>query len=135
MKRCWWPGDDELYVRYHDEEWGRPVVDDRRLFEKICLEGFQSGLSWLTILRKRENFRTAFKNFDPDVEIGSGSTDVLLGAYHTGSIDMAGDFQWFVQGLWQHHVATQHKTRPRLDFDTPISNSIATELLVAGHGT
>ena len=65
MKRCWWPGEDELYIRYHDEEWGRPVVDDRRLFEKICLEGFQSGLSWITILRKRDNFRKAFRNFDP----------------------------------------------------------------------
>ena len=65
MKRCWWPGEDPLYVRYHDEEWGRPVTDDRRLFEKICLEGFQSGLSWLTILRKRENFREAFAGFDP----------------------------------------------------------------------
>ena len=65
MKRCWWPGEDELYIRYHDTEWGRPVTDDRRLFEKICLEGFQSGLSWLTILRKRENFRNAFAGFDP----------------------------------------------------------------------
>ncbi|MDK9695935.1 MAG: DNA-3-methyladenine glycosylase I [Siculibacillus sp.] len=64
--RCWWPGDDELYRRYHDEEWGRPVGDDRRLFEKLCLEGFQSGLSWLTILRKRENFRRAFAGFDPE---------------------------------------------------------------------
>jgi DNA-3-methyladenine glycosylase I len=63
--RCWWPGADPLYVRYHDEEWGFPVVDDRRLFEKVCLEGFQAGLSWLTILRKRENFRKAFANFDP----------------------------------------------------------------------
>jgi DNA-3-methyladenine glycosylase I len=54
---CTWPGTDDLYIRYHDEEWGRPVVDDTRLFEKICLEGFQSGLSWITILRKRENFR------------------------------------------------------------------------------
>jgi len=65
MKRCSWPGTDDLYLRYHDEEWGRPVADDRRLFEKICLEGFQSGLSWLTILRKRDNFRRAFKDFDP----------------------------------------------------------------------
>jgi DNA-3-methyladenine glycosylase I len=65
MKRCSWPGTDDLYLRYHDEEWGRPVADDRRLFEKICLEGFQSGLSWLTILRKRDNFRCAFKDFDP----------------------------------------------------------------------
>ena len=62
--RCAWPGSDELYRHYHDHEWGRPVADDRRLFEKICLEGFQSGLSWLTILRKRENFREAFDGFD-----------------------------------------------------------------------
>lgn len=62
--RCWWCGDDPEYVRYHDEEWGKPVRDDRALFEKICLEGFQSGLSWITILRKRENFRRAFHNFD-----------------------------------------------------------------------
>ncbi|MFZ9795643.1 MAG: DNA-3-methyladenine glycosylase I, partial [Ilumatobacteraceae bacterium] len=62
--RCWWCGDDSLYVEYHDREWGRPVHDDTRLFEKICLEGFQSGLSWLTILRKRENFRRAFAGFD-----------------------------------------------------------------------
>ena len=64
MNRCWWCGTDPLYVRYHDEEWGAPVTDDRRLFEKICLEGFQSGLSWLTILRKRDNFRAAFADFD-----------------------------------------------------------------------
>jgi DNA-3-methyladenine glycosylase I len=65
MKRCTWPGTDELYLSYHDQEWGRPVTDDRRLFEKICLEGFQSGLSWITILRKRDNFRRAFAGFDP----------------------------------------------------------------------
>ena len=62
--RCWWCGTDPLYVGYHDDEWGRPVTDDTRLFEKICLEGFQAGLSWLTILRKREHFRTAFHGFD-----------------------------------------------------------------------
>ena len=62
--RCWWCGTDPLYQRYHDEEWGRPVRDDRRLFEKLCLEGFQAGLSWLTILRKREAFRAAFADFD-----------------------------------------------------------------------
>jgi DNA-3-methyladenine glycosylase I len=62
--RCWWCGDIPEYVSYHDTEWGFPVTDDRRLFEKICLEGFQSGLSWLTILRKREGFRRAFAEFD-----------------------------------------------------------------------
>jgi DNA-3-methyladenine glycosylase I len=63
-KRCWWCGSDAAYIRYHDEEWGVPTADDRSLFEKVCLEGFQSGLSWLTILRKREAFRNAFANFD-----------------------------------------------------------------------
>jgi DNA-3-methyladenine glycosylase I len=63
VERCWWCGTDPLYVRYHDEEWGKPVKEDNRLFEKICLEGFQAGLSWLTILRKRENFRRAFAGF------------------------------------------------------------------------
>lgn len=74
--RCWWPGDAEDYLHYHDQEWGRPTVDDHRLFEKICLEGFQSGLSWLTILRKRENFRTAFANFDFDEVAKYGESDV-----------------------------------------------------------
>lgn len=64
VSRCFWAGSDDLYLRYHDEEWGRAVYDDQRLFEKICLEGFQCGLSWLTILKKRENFRTAFLDFD-----------------------------------------------------------------------
>ena len=64
LKRCWWCGEDEQYIRYHDTEWGRPVADDQRLYEKICLEGFQAGLSWLTILRKRAAFRAAFDNFD-----------------------------------------------------------------------
>jgi len=63
-ERCWWTGDDPLYVAYHDRELGFPVRDDRRLFEKICLEGFQAGLSWRTILGKREAFREAFAGFD-----------------------------------------------------------------------
>lgn len=74
--RCWWPGEDPLYVAYHDSEWGRPVDDDQRLFEKLSLEGFQSGLSWLTILRKRPNFRRAFADFDPAIVAGFGDEDV-----------------------------------------------------------
>ncbi len=62
--RCFWCAADPLYQAYHDDEWGRPVTDDTRLFEKVCLEGFQAGLSWLTILRKREAFRRAFSGFD-----------------------------------------------------------------------
>ena len=65
VTRCWWPGDDSLYQAYHDGEWALPHANDVRTFEKMCLEGFQAGLSWLTVLRKRENFRRAFKGFDP----------------------------------------------------------------------
>src|SRR5205807_1116224 len=75
VARCWW-GDSDDMRRYHDTEWGRPVADDRRLFEKICLEGFMSGLSWLTILRKRENFRAAFAGFDPAAVARFTSRDV-----------------------------------------------------------
>ena len=63
--RCKWPGEDPLYMAYHDQEWGVPEYDSRALFEKLILDGFQAGLSWITILRKRENFRKAFRNFDP----------------------------------------------------------------------
>ncbi len=63
--RCGWSTGDPLYIKYHDEEWGTPLHDDRKLFEMLILEGFQAGLSWITILRKRENFRQAFDGFDP----------------------------------------------------------------------
>jgi len=66
VKRCWWCGDDELYQHYHDHEWGVPVHDERDLFEFLCLEGAQAGLSWITILRKREHYRQAFDYFDAD---------------------------------------------------------------------
>jgi DNA-3-methyladenine glycosylase I len=74
-KRCW-STTDELYLAYHDEEWGRPVTDERGLLERLCLEGFQSGLSWLTILRKREGFRAAFAGFDPETVARFGARDV-----------------------------------------------------------
>ncbi len=74
--RCWWCGDDPGYVTYHDREWGRPVRDDRALFEKLSLEAFQAGLSWLTILRKRPAFRHAFSDFDVEVVSRFGPDDV-----------------------------------------------------------
>jgi DNA-3-methyladenine glycosylase I len=77
LARCWWGGgEDPLYREYHDREWGRPSADDRRLFEKLTLEGFQSGLSWLTILRKRPNFRRAFADFDVARVAAFGAADV-----------------------------------------------------------
>ena len=95
VSRCWWAGSDPLYLRYHDEEWGRPVTNDSRLFEKICLEGFQAGLSWLTILRKREAFRRAFADFDISRLARFGARDItrLLGdagiVRHRGKIESA----------------------------------------------
>jgi DNA-3-methyladenine glycosylase I len=74
--RCWWGASTPEYVAYHDEEWGQPVHDSRALFEKLCLEAFQSGLSWLTILRKRENFRAAFAGFDIERVAAFGDDDV-----------------------------------------------------------
>lgn len=91
--RCAWCGDDAVYVAYHDREWGFPVREDRRLYEKVCLEGFQSGLSWLTILKKRANFRTAFAGFDFARVARFGKRDVtrLLGdagiVRHRGKIE------------------------------------------------
>ncbi|MFM9131531.1 MAG: DNA-3-methyladenine glycosylase I [Actinomycetota bacterium] len=91
--RCWWCGSDPLYVAYHDTEWGRPVTDADRLFEKICLEGFQSGLAWITVLRKRERFREVFDGFGIDAVARMGSSDVerLLGdagiIRHRGKIE------------------------------------------------
>jgi DNA-3-methyladenine glycosylase I len=76
VARCWWVAEPEIYRDYHDTVWGRATVDDHLLFEKICLEGFQAGLSWLTILRKRENFRRAFAGFDPETVAGFGDSDV-----------------------------------------------------------
>ena len=93
--RCWWGASSPDYERYHDEEWGRPVRHDRDIYERLVLEGFQSGLSWLTILRKRENFRAAFRDFDIETVAGFGKRDVnrLLGdagiVRHRGKIDAA----------------------------------------------
>jgi DNA-3-methyladenine glycosylase I len=75
-QRCNWAGSEEIYLNYHDAEWGRPVTDETRLFEKLCLEGFQSGLSWLTILKKRENFRKAFRGFEIGKVAKMGDKDI-----------------------------------------------------------
>ena len=90
--RCW-PTSDPLYIAYHDEEWGRPVRDERGLYERLCLEGFQSGLAWITILRKREAFRKGFAGFDPErvARFGEREVERLLGdagiVRHRGKIE------------------------------------------------
>ena len=94
LVRCW-PTADPAYLAYHDEEWGRPVRDERGLYERLCLEGFQSGLSWLTILRKREAFRAAFAGFDPErvARFGERDAERLLAdagiVRHRGKIEAA----------------------------------------------
>ena len=91
--RCPWGGSTVEYIAYHDDEWGRPVGDEIRVYEKLCLEGFQAGLSWITILRKRPAFRAAFHGFDPSIVARYGSADVdrLLGdagiVRHRGKIE------------------------------------------------
>lgn len=104
--RCPWAGNSPEYVAYHDTEWGRPVVDDVAIFEKLCLEGFQSGLAWITILRKREHFRAAFAGFDPHRVAAFGEGDVvrLLGdagiVRHRGKIEATITNARAVVALW-----------------------------------
>jgi len=132
--RCFWQGGAPDYQDYHDREWGRPVVDDFRLFEKICLEGFQSGLSWLTILRKRENFRRGFARFDFDKVARFGDKDIerLLAdagiVRHRGKIEstinnaqrareVVGEAGSLAAYFWRFEP--DPKTRPkRLDWET-----------------
>ena len=149
-ERCW-PATDPLYVAYHDEEWGRPVVDERGLYERFCLEGFQAGLSWLTILRKRESFRGAFAGFDPDLVAQFGERDVqrLLGdagiVRHRGKIEAAianarGTLALRDEGTPLHELVWLHRPRrtkaPRSFADmpptTPESTALSKELKRAG---
>ena len=95
--RCIWATDDGLYRRYHDEEWGRPVRSDTRLFEKLCLEGFQSGLSWLTILRKREAFRAAFSGFAIERVAAYGPAEVERLLHDEGIVRHRGKIEATIQ--------------------------------------
>ena len=146
--RCWWPGDDEGYLAYHDYEWGRPVTDDNRLFEKLCLEGFQSGLSWLTILRKRDNFRAAFRGFDiaAVAAFGPGDVERLLGdagiVRHRGKIvsavnnarraleviDEFGSLAAYIWGWEPNPAAAPPTSKDALPASTPESAALARDL-------
>jgi len=145
LVRCW-TSSDPLYDAYHDEEWGRPVRDERGLYERLCLEGFQSGLSWLTILRKREGFRAAFEGFDPDTVARFGEHDVerLLQdasiVRHRGKIEaaianaratvaMRGDTPLH-ELLWSFAPETHATPRTTVDWhaSTPESKALAKEL-------
>ena len=141
--RCAWGASTPEYVTYHDTEWGFGVIDDHRLFEKLCLEGFQSGLSWLTILRKRENFRVAFAGFDPVTVAAFGEPDVdrLLAdagiVRHQGKIraainnakralDLVGEFGSVAAYVWPH--ATFGAAPIELPASTATSTAISKDL-------
>jgi DNA-3-methyladenine glycosylase I len=142
--RCWWGASNEDYERYHDEEWGRPVRDDRGLYERMVLEGFQSGLSWLTILRKRENFRAAFAGFDIETVAGFGEGDVarLLAdagiVRHRGKIEAAianavaarvlhADGESLAELIWSY-APTGRRRAPRSVDDLPAITPESTAL-------
>ncbi len=150
LVRCW-PTTDPDYIRYHDEEWGRPVRDERGIYERLCLEGFQSGLSWLTILRKRPAFRAAFADFEPDRVAAFDDADVerLLGdagiVRHRGKIEatianaratvaLRGTGQPLHELVWAHAPAEHSAPRGPGDFQasTPESTALSKKLRVAG---
>jgi len=153
LKRCPWPGSDPLYVAYHDEEWGVPERDDRALYEKLVLDGFQAGLSWITILRKREAFRRAFDGFEPEkiarypqkkvaalmqdagivrnrmkIEGSISSARAWLDMMEAGPGFSA--FLWdFVDGK---PIVNRYRSMSQVPAETPISRAISKELKSRG---
>ena len=151
MRRCWWATSDPLYVAYHDHEWGRPATDDHRLYEKLALEGFQAGLSWLTILRKRPHFRAAFADFDPAAVARFGTRDVrrLLAdagiVRHRGKIEAAianarhvvaaqREFGSFAAYVWRFAppAADPPASRTAIASETEASRALARDLKTRG---
>ncbi|HSS08797.1 MAG TPA: DNA-3-methyladenine glycosylase I [Acidimicrobiales bacterium] len=145
VRRCWWAVSDPAYVSYHDDEWGLPVADDVKLFEKLTLEGFQAGLSWLTILRKRPRFREAFSNFDIDAIARYTDRDVdrLLAdagiVRHRGKITstinnarqaavVRDEFGSLAAFVWRFEPAKASSGRQPIPSETPESRALSGEL-------
>lgn len=150
--RCPWPGADPLYLAYHDTEWGVPEYDSRALWEKLILDGFQAGLAWITILRKRDGFRSAFAGFEPEVVARFGEADVqrLLGdagiIRHRGKIEgtirnaqaylKISEKQPFADFLWRHLdgrvLQNGFRSTAEVPAETAISRAMSKELKAAG---
>jgi DNA-3-methyladenine glycosylase I len=150
--RCWWPGVDPLYVQYHDTDWGVPEPDGRALFEKLVLDGFQAGLSWITILRKRENFRAAFDGFDAEriVRYDRAKLDSLMqdagivrnrakieGIVGSARVYLAIEAQeGFARYLWKHvdgkPIQSNLQSRAGVPTQTKISETISKDLKKRG---
>lgn len=151
-KRCHWPGTDPLYVAYHDEEWGVPEFDDRALFEKLLLDGFQAGLSWITILRKRDNFRAAFDGFDTEkmarykpkkIELLMQDAGIVRNRMKIESAVKSAqswiaiqEREGFSHFLWKHLDGRPQQNKPRTSKDIPaeteLSKKISKELRKEG---
>lgn len=151
--RCSWAGDDPLYQKYHDEEWGVPNHDDRHLFEMLILEGAQAGLSWITILRRREGYRAAFANFDPQVVAGFDEADIDRLLADTAIIrnrakirssivnaqaflKMQEEFGSFNQYLWNfvdgHQIVNDWDELGQMPAETELSRTISKDLKSRG---
>jgi DNA-3-methyladenine glycosylase I len=149
-RRCW-TSSDPLYVAYHDEEWGRPVTDERGLLERLCLEGFQSGLSWLTILKKRQNFRAAFADFDAEQVARFGKREITRLLHDTGIVRHRGKIEAAIANargtlglrergtsldelIWSHRPARHRSPRRPEEWQptTPESVALSKELKRAG---
>lgn len=155
LTRCEWPGNDELYIEYHDTEWGVPLIGDQEMFERICLEGFQAGLSWITILKRREGFRKAFKNFDYKKVARFKESDIerlmqderiirnrskILSAIKNAKlvVEMEKSGESISDLLWQFAPPASKRTRPSKSFEwvaiTQESAAISKELRARGFG-
>ncbi|WP_135504131.1 DNA-3-methyladenine glycosylase I [Roseovarius aestuariivivens] len=152
MERCGWAGQDPIYLAYHDTEWGVPDYDSRALWEKLVLDGFQAGLSWITILRKRENFRAAFQGFDPDIIATWGEAEVTRLLADPGIIRHRGKIeatignarvwqsieaeQGFDSYLWDHvggrPIQNAWRTLAEVPTETEISREISKDLKKRG---
>lgn len=151
VARCPWAVSTDEYVAYHDDEWGVPTTDERALFEKLCLEGFQAGLSWITILRKRESFREAFDGFDAAIVAGYGSNDVERLLANPGIIRHRGKIEATINNavrmlelweagetlaglIWSHEPIEQRAPRSLADVPaaTPESTALSKELKQRG---
>jgi DNA-3-methyladenine glycosylase I len=154
LARCPWPGEDPLYVAYHDTEWGVPEFDSRALYEKIVLDGFQAGLAWITILRKRENFRRAFHGFDPEKVARYGARDVNRLLADAGIVRSRAKIAAAIKGarlwleieekepggfthlIWKHvdgrPRVNRHKTIKQIPPKTAMSEALAKELKQRG---
>lgn len=153
MQRCTWAGSDPLYINYHDKEWGVPVYDDRKLFEMLILEGAQAGLSWITVLKKRENYRQAFDHFDPEkiikydarrVEELLRNEGIIRNRLKVESViknarayfEVCAEFGSFSQYIWSfvdHAPRTNHwKSMKELPASTPQSDKMSRDLKKRG---